>query len=332
MNELSGENKDLKLQVKSMQGKISQLADNNIALQDEIFALKANLDLTRGEMSRVSTHQSLLKAAIREQHRPSAAAEPCAFQIKRRKDMALEPSVFAKQTEEMLRKALCVTSPEARLARKSSRDLFRFLLKEFYRSPQVIQGMKLKPAPGASKEAVQRFAKGDGNFMDQDVCTAILKLGVEFFPEVLTTLRDARKILTSVLLNLSTKAGTSEPLDVQRQGAGRSYLDDLPSIMDAGQSSAELSSTPMSKPLRVLKNEDNCLFDTPSPNTLARTFQDVSPIGRNVRPSTVIMSYQTPEEAENAFREMGHPLSNHNQDAHTTLNDSACVSSSDESF
>ena len=42
--------------------------------------IQARLDLTGGEMNRVSTHQSLLKAAISEQHRPSAPAEPCAFQ------------------------------------------------------------------------------------------------------------------------------------------------------------------------------------------------------------------------------------------------------------
>ena len=186
--------------MKSMQGKIIQLADDKVSLQDEIFSLAANFDLTGGEMNRVSTHPSLFKAAISEQHRPSAPAEPCAFQPKWRKVMALEPSVFANQTEEMLRKVLCVTCPGPRLARKSSQDLFRFLLNEFYRSPQVIQGMKLKLAPRASKEAGQRFVKGDGNFMDQDVCAAMLKLGIEFFPKTLTTLRDARKILTSVLV------------------------------------------------------------------------------------------------------------------------------------
>ena len=41
--------------------------------------------------------------------------------------MALEPSVFASQTEDMLRKALCVTSPKARLTRKNVQFLLNFI-------------------------------------------------------------------------------------------------------------------------------------------------------------------------------------------------------------
>ena len=311
----------MKDQVQLLRGKMSKLEDANLALQDNSFVLKSDLQMVRGDVRSLSTSQDVLRAAFAEPPRTPANADSCSFEAKRRKDVALEPSAVANQTEEVFQKALSVTSEETRLARKSPHDFFRFLLKEFYKSPRAIVGMKLPPVAGPKKDVFERYQRGDGKYMDKDLCAAVLRLGTEFFPQIMNTLRDARKTLTKCLGTFTAKHTESTP-------ENRSCLDDLPCFMIASQS----SSTPMSMPLRTLKNGDNCLFKTPSSHSVARALKGISPIkptSSSTRPGTtpVVMPYQTPEEAENA---LSTPLSR--QIRATTLNDSALINSSGDSF
>ena len=108
------DNRDLKDQVQLLRGKMSKLEDANLALQDNIFVLKSDLQMARGDMRRLSTSQDVLRAAFSEPPRTPAYADTCSFEPKRRKDVAPEPSDFANLTEEVLQKALSVTSEETR--------------------------------------------------------------------------------------------------------------------------------------------------------------------------------------------------------------------------
>ena len=66
LKNLEEENRDLKDQVQLLGGKMSKLEDANLALQDNSFVLKSDLQMARGDMRRLSTSQDVLRAAFAE--------------------------------------------------------------------------------------------------------------------------------------------------------------------------------------------------------------------------------------------------------------------------
>ena len=193
--------------IRNVTVKVSRLTDDDMTLKDEIFSLKAELNVARGEIARVSAKQDVLRAAMPEHHPEilQPADEKCFFSVKRRNDTIIETSAVGAKTEDMFRKALSVSNKETILAKKTPGDFFRFLMKEFYKSPCRIVGMKLPPMAGASKDAVEKYKNKVGKFMDEDVCAAAILLGVEYFPNHLPN-KCATRIKLRDCINNFTKS------------------------------------------------------------------------------------------------------------------------------
>ena len=161
-------------------------------------ALKVLLGNTQAELKALQGQVLVQQPRAPEQFFRQPPPPTAELEQRQRKDINFA-CINSHHEEVYFRRCLQDCSKEARIARRSPNDLWRYLLLKQYLTPSMVAGLKLPPINGASSENIKKFQNGDGTYISHEIVAALISVAMECFPNVLESKRQARTKLKSCL-------------------------------------------------------------------------------------------------------------------------------------